>query len=152
MPYRSAITDSQRTELWARIRAAHARLGDAAPLVVAGHSRGAAMATRFAAAHPAAVDGLILIGTTHPRDDDLSSAGYRVLKVAGTRDCVAPLDDARANAGKLPARTEWVVIEGANHAQFGFYGSQINDCGAEISRDQQQRQLAAALTAFLASY
>jgi pimeloyl-ACP methyl ester carboxylesterase len=150
MPFRSASTEGQREQLWTRIRDAHRRLGANAPLILAGHSRGAAMAARFAAAFPSELAGLALIGTTHPRDQDLSNAAFAVLKVAGTKDCVAPLDDARANSGRLPAATEWVVIDGANHAQFGYYGSQINDCAPEIGRDEQQRQLLGAVTGFVA--
>jgi pimeloyl-ACP methyl ester carboxylesterase len=152
MPYRSAVTEAQRRELWSRILAARDRLGPTSPLILAGHSRGAAMATRFAAEHPDAVAALILIGTTHPKDDDLSAAPYRVLKIVGTRDCVAPLEDSRANAAKLPARTDWVTIAGANHAQFGFYGTQLNDCRAEISRADQQQQLLAAMTRFITAH
>ncbi|HET9372285.1 MAG TPA: alpha/beta hydrolase [Vicinamibacterales bacterium] len=150
MPFRAALSESQREQLWQRIRDAHRRLGAAAPMVLAGHSRGAAMAARFAAEHPAELAGLVLVGTTHPRDQDLSGAPYLVLKVAGTQDCVAPLDDARANAAKLPPATEWVVIDGANHAQFGYYGSQINDCRAHVSRETQQRQLLDGMSAFVA--
>jgi pimeloyl-ACP methyl ester carboxylesterase len=150
MPFRSAMTEGQRSQLWRRIRAARARLGAGSPLVIAGHSRGAAMAARFANEFGAEVGGLALIGTTHPRDFDLSRATYPVLKIAGTRDCVAPTDDARANAHLLPGATEWAVIDGGNHAQFGYYGSQINDCSAEITREEQHRQMLSALTGIVA--
>ena len=85
----------------------------------------------------------------HPRDEDLSAARFPVLKILGTRDCVAPADDSRANGRNLPPSTEWIEIAGGNHSQFGFYGSQINDCSATISRDEQQKQLTTALVAFL---
>ena len=150
-PYRSALTAAMRTELWRRVLDAHARLGTHLPLVVAGHSRGAALAAQFADTHRSSLAGLVLIGTTHPRDQDLSSAAFPVLKVMGTADCVAPSDDARANAGKLPAHTTWIEIDGANHAQFGYYGSQINDCSATLTREEQQRRLTAALVEFLAA-
>jgi len=149
MPWRSAFTDAMRLQLWARIINAQQQLGDARRLVVAGHSRGAAMAARFAAENPGIVGGLILIGTTHPRDQDLSNARYPILKVTGSRDCVASVEGARANADKLPPHTRWLTIAGGNHAQFGYYGSQINDCRAEISRAEQQRLLIEAITAFL---
>ena len=149
MPWRSALTDAMRLQLWARMLDARTRLGDDRPLVVAGHSRGAAMAARFAAEHPEIVGGLILVGTTHPRDQDLSNARYPILKVMGSRDCVASVAGARANADKLPPHTQWLTIAGANHAQFGYYGSQINDCSAEITRAEQQRQLTDAIRAFV---
>lgn len=149
MPWRAAMTETARTELWRRIVEAYNTLGPDLPLIVAGHSRGAAMAAHFAHEHPTLLRGLILIGTTHPRDQDLSGAPYPVLKILGSRDCVASAAGARENAAKLPIATTWTVIEGANHAQFGYYGSQINDCRAEISRAEQQQQLIAAVTAFL---
>ena len=151
LPYRSALTEGMRATLWQRIRDAHARLGAQLPLVVGGHSRGAALAARFADTHRSQLAGLVLIGTTHPRDEDLSGVSFPVLKIAGTEDCVAPADDARANARNLPPHTQWLDIAGANHAQFGFYGSQINDCRATITREDQQRQLRTALAGFLRS-
>ncbi|MPY86825.1 MAG: hypothetical protein GEU99_02790 [Luteitalea sp.] len=93
------------------------------PILLAGHSRGAALAGRFAARHATQLAGLAMIGTTHPRDDDQSTLTIPVLKVVASRDCVAAPDDARANAGRLPSHTRWVEIAGGNHAQFGYYGS-----------------------------
>ena len=59
------------------------------------------------------------------------------------------LAGARANAHNLPRHTQVVEIAGANHAQFGFYGTQINDCSPEISRTDQQRQLIDAMVKFI---
>ena len=147
LPFRSAITAGMRDQLRARITAASAYMGADLRLVLAGHSRGAALAASFAA-DGLEIDGLVLIGTTHPRDHDLSQARYPVLRILGTRDCVASVAGARANAHNLPRHTKVLEIAGANHAQFGFYGSQINDCSAEISRAEQQRQLIDAIVQF----
>jgi hypothetical protein len=153
LPWRSAPTASTRAELWSRIEAAAARWGRGEPFVLAGHSRGAALAARYAAERsPAggpALSGLVLIGTTHPRDHDLSGASFPILKLLGSRDCVAPTADARANADRLPPHTEWREIAGANHRQFGYYGWQLGDCDATISRDDQQRQVRDAIAAFV---
>jgi pimeloyl-ACP methyl ester carboxylesterase len=108
------------------------------------------LAATFAADHPEQVDGLVLIGTTHPRDRDLSAMGRPVLKILGSADCVASVRDARANAARLPAATEWLEIVGGNHRQFGYYGWQIGDCAATLSRDDQHRQTAEAIVSFLA--
>lgn len=43
-----------------------------------------------------------------------------------------------------------VEIEGGNHAQFGNYGPQKGDLPATISTQEQQRQTAEAIEAFLA--
>jgi pimeloyl-ACP methyl ester carboxylesterase len=140
LPWRMAFSESAQAETWARVLRAHTLLGATRPLVLAGHSRGAALTGTFASSYGSMLSGLIMIGTTHPRDHDLSGLPIPVLKVAGTRDCVADLDGSRANARNLPPSTQWVVIEGANHAQFGYYGSQLGDCAATISRDDQQTQ------------
>jgi hypothetical protein len=45
------------------------------------------------------------------------------------------IEDSRA---LLPDDTRWKAIEGGNHAQFGWYGSQSGDGQATISRREQQ--------------
>jgi len=149
LPYRTALTEAMREELWQRVLRMHTALGGGRPLVLAGHSRGGALAGQFAAEHRSPLAAVVLIGTTHPRDQDLSGQTLPVLKVLGSRDCVASREAARANAHRLPSTTRWIEIEGANHAQFGYYGSQINDCGATISRESQQQQMMTAMLEFL---
>jgi pimeloyl-ACP methyl ester carboxylesterase len=131
-----------------RAAGARAVLGGDLQWVLAGHSRGAAIATRLIVQDSAAYRALALIGTTHPRND-LSGLLMPVMKIGGTRDCVASREDSEAAAGNLPAATDWVWIEGGNHAQFGWYGSQLGDCSAEISRASQQTELLRALTDLL---
>ncbi|MBP9041384.1 MAG: alpha/beta hydrolase, partial [Anaerolineaceae bacterium] len=41
----------------------------------------------------------------------------------------------------LPASTRFVVIEGGNHAQFGYYGDQKGDNPAIITRATQQKAI-----------
>ena len=94
---------------------------------------------------------LILFGTTHPRDRDLSKLAIPVTKILATRDRLASPARARENAARLPPGTEWVLIEGGNHSQFGHYGFQFGDRLAAISRDQQQRELVAAVVRALRS-
>jgi predicted esterase len=108
--------------------------------VVGGHSRGAAIAARFAFLHGNAFDGLILIGTSHPKEKafDLSTSILAVTKIYATSDGLASTEEVEANAGYLPDDTNWVLIEGGNHAQFGYYGSQLGDNAATISRERQQ--------------
>ena len=125
--------------------------GTSRPIVLGGHSRGAALSALFASRYPADLSGLLLIGTTHPKDQDLSSLRIPVLKVSGTRDCVADLKTSKAGAAKLPAQAVWTTIVGANHAQFGYYGTQLGDCSATISREDQQRQLREDVLGWLAA-
>jgi pimeloyl-ACP methyl ester carboxylesterase len=119
--------------------------------VLAGHSRGAALGARFAAVYPDLLAGLVLIGTTHPKRGSLASLAIPVTKIYGTRDCVADSASVLANASLLPPGTRWVRIEGANHRQFGWYGAQLGDCSATISREAQQARTLEVLRAVLDS-
>lgn len=107
---------------------------------VGGHSRGAAIASRFAYAHGDSFDGLILIGTSHPKEQafDLSDSTLAVTKIYASNDGLASPDEVKDNAIYLPANTTWVLIEGGNHSQFGYFGKLLFDNPATISREQQQ--------------
>ena len=109
--------------------------------VVGGHSKGGALAADFASRFSAEISGLILIGTTHPRDSDLSRLALPTAKIYGSRDGLAPMEEVLRLAAKLPPNTQWFEIEGANHSQFGWYGFQLGDRSAWISRERQQAQL-----------
>jgi len=106
--------------------------------VVAGHSRGGVVACAVARSLKAGLGGLVLLGTTHPRDFSLAHLTIPVTKVYGTRDTVADWDKQYANRHNLPASTRWVRIDGGNHSQFGSYGFQPGDWPATISRPEQQ--------------
>jgi len=145
LPYRLAPTDGSRADLWRNIELVRAAWGPGRRVVLSGHSRGAALAGRLTDEHRDQINGLLLIATTHPRDQDLSDLTVPVTKVLAEHDCVASPAAARANAHLLPVDTQWIEIEGGNHAQFGYYGSQFNDCRATIPRETQQaRTLEAA--------
>lgn len=150
LPWRMAFSESANADVWRRVELVRGVWGRGRPIALGGHSRGAAMSTRFAAVHAGELAGLFLIGTTHPRDNDLSSFAGPVLKISGTRDCVAEVADSLSNKGRLPAHTTWLTIDGANHAQFGYYGQQLGDCGATIDRADQQRRTREALVSWLA--
>jgi len=49
----------------------------------------------------------------------------------------------------LPADTQYVVIDGGNHAQFGSYGFQPGDNEATISPEEQWTQISTATVEFL---
>lgn len=148
LPWRLAPTEGTRQVLWARIRAAREALGERR-VMLAGHSRGGMLASMFAGDNPTLIDGLILIGTTHPRDRDLSDLPLPVLKLLGSRDCVATMDEAQANAHLLPPHAQWIIITGGNHRQFGFYNWQLGDCDARISPEAQRRETVAIVAAFV---
>ncbi|MGH8854212.1 MAG: alpha/beta hydrolase [Telluria sp.] len=120
--------------------------------VVAGHSRGGKLAARFAYENPDSLGGLFLVATSHPdRQFDLSRLSLPVTKVVGTQDGVASPEAIAGNARFLPKHTAWVRIEGANHAQFGYYRFQLGDKAASIDRLQQQQLLVDAILRHLSS-
>jgi pimeloyl-ACP methyl ester carboxylesterase len=120
-----------------RIAAALASVPDDYAIVVEGHSRGAVVASAFAAQQPR-LAGVVLIGTSHPRDVDLSGLAVPVTKIVGTRDGLASPHEVERNAGLLPAQTRWVWVEGGNHSQFGWYGFQPMDRRPRIPAAEQR--------------
>ncbi|CAG4998200.1 hypothetical protein DYBT9275_01952 [Dyadobacter sp. CECT 9275] len=107
--------------------------------ILSGHSQGAKMAARFVYENPGMVDKLVLMGTTHPKETDMSAIAIPVMKIYGLNDGVASPEDVVTNKTLLPATTRYVPIPGANHSQFGYYGFQLGDHAAMISRDKQQQ-------------
>jgi pimeloyl-ACP methyl ester carboxylesterase len=113
--------------------------------VVAGHSRGAVVASQLASEHRTGFTALILIGTSHPRDVNLNNLRVSVTKIVGTRDGLASPAEVEANRALLPAATRWVWIEGGNHSQFGWYGFQPGDRRATIAAPIQRATMIRAV-------
>nr|WP_246256043.1 alpha/beta hydrolase [Isoptericola halotolerans] len=121
--------------------------------VVGGHSLGGTVAAIQAddaddAATAPAV-GLLLYAS-YPADDVSRSLTATVASVSGTRDRLATPADIEASRADLPPGTDFTVVEGASHAQFGDYGPQPGDGVATISDDDARAQITAASLRFLA--
>ena len=142
LPYRFAPLDAHKQD--AIERAPHV-IASHPGVVVAGHSLGGALACRVAQSRDERIDAMVLVGTTHPKEADLSSLTIPVTKVYASNDGVARADRVRANRHLLPASTKWVEIRGGNHSQFGNYGRQLFDGKPAITRQAQQEQTRAAL-------
>ncbi|MDB6027125.1 MAG: alpha/beta hydrolase [Verrucomicrobiales bacterium] len=119
--------------------------------VIAGHSLGGVIASRFVQQQTNGVAGLVLVGTSHPRDFSLAHLKFPVTKILGTRDGLASVKKSEETRHNLPSSAHWVVIEGGNHSQFGSYGFQPGDYRATITREQQEMQTLAAFLEMLAS-
>lgn len=117
--------------------------------ILTGHSQGGKMAAQFVYENPKLIDKLILIGTTHPRDISLAQSEIPILKIYGSNDGVADEKAVFENKSKLPKSAKFIRIEGANHAQFGYYGFQLGDDKADISREKQQKQTLAEILKFI---
>jgi len=116
---------------------------DVSQWAIGGHSLGGAMAARYAYSHPQAVAGLLLWAAYPAADNDLSERDLRVASLYGTCDGLTTAADIEASRALLPADAQFIAIEGGNHAGFGSYGAQPGDLQAEISIDEQQRQIVA---------
>ena len=149
IPFRGGFNLADIGEVMGRGREAMATHGTVQRWAVGGHSKGGFWAAHFAHRHPERVSALILLGTAHPRDLDLSKSGLAVTKIVASRDGLATPARVQGSAANLPPDTTWVRIEGGNHSQFGHYGFQPGDRPAKISREEQQRRVLDAMLAAL---
>ncbi len=138
LPFRLAPLESHKLAAIERVHHVMAEHPEISRWVLSGHSLGAALACRVARNEPESLSALVLVGTTHPKSDNLSSLRLPVTKVYGSNDGVARRESVEANGRLLPEHTRWVLIDGANHSQFGHYGHQFLDHTATISRKDQQ--------------
>ena len=105
------------------------------------------MAAGYAAVHYEDYDGLILLAAYSTKD--LSQTTLRVLSVYGSEDGVMNRESYEKNGSNLPADTTEVLLDGGCHAQFGSYGPQDGDGIPTISGEEQVRQTAEAIAAFI---
>jgi pimeloyl-ACP methyl ester carboxylesterase len=111
--------------------------------VVIGHSLGGTVGSMVA--YEETVDYLILLGSYSTK----KITSTNVLSITASEDEVLNSDafeDAKAN---IPTDARFEVIEGGNHAQFGWYTNQTGDGEATISLLQQQRDILYLITDFI---
>jgi pimeloyl-ACP methyl ester carboxylesterase len=146
LPLRLAATEGSVAAVIDAARRAIQQDASVRHWVLAGHSKGGKIAAHAVRRYPGLASALVLIGTSHP-DSRNSLAAYPgpVMKIYGTRDGLASTDEVLANRPYLPAHTEWVRVDGGNHAQFAAYRFQLGDSAATISRPAQQAILMRAL-------
>ena len=145
LPRRGAFGGADDAQVFSNAQNAMKASASTAQWVVAGHSKGGAVAARMANEHPDEMVALVLVGTSHPRDFTLGNSGLAITQVLGSRDPIASIERADRNRRNLPADARRIVIDGGNHSQFGEYGFQPGDRFASISRSSQQEQTLAAL-------
>jgi hypothetical protein len=117
--------------------------------VIGGHSQGGKMAAQFVYENPQLMTGLFLMGTSHPRDIDLSPRAIPTMKFYAENDGLASVAEVMENKNKLPVKAELILIAGGNHSQFGHLGRLLGDDAATISRDKQQGIVTENLLRFL---
>jgi len=141
LPRRGAFGGAEDPALWDKLHELLQEPTTPKRWAAAGHSRGGVVASQVASKPPAGFAGLILIGTSHPRDVNLSNLTVPVTKIVGTRDGLASREEVEHNRRLLPASTRWIWIEGGNHSQFGWYGFQPGDSRARIPAATQRAQM-----------
>jgi len=152
VPRRGAMGGAESEELFNRYsRAVRDTEASGGPKfwVVGGHSRGGVISCNVARSRPSWLRGLVLIGTSHPRDFSIASLPIPMTQIYGTRDTVADVEKVIAARRNLPPAIEIVEIDGGNHSQFGSYGFQPGDWPATISREEQHNRTVAAIVAAL---
>jgi hypothetical protein len=113
--------------------------------ILGGHSQGGKMASQFVYENPKLMKGLFLLGTSHPRDVDLSGLTIPTIKLYGEHDGLASVAEVMDNKAKLPQKATLTLIAGGNHAQFGYLGKLLTDDAPEINLQEQQRLTLEAL-------
>jgi hypothetical protein len=116
--------------------------------VMVGHSLGGSFAAVYAGENLQKVRGLVL-WASYPPDGALATSSLPVVSIYASRDGLATPAKVLASQPLLPASARFVEIEGGNHAQFGWYGSQDGDNAPAIPRDEQQVKVVAATRALL---
>jgi hypothetical protein len=86
--------------------------------------------------------GCLVFPTAYPVDEKLSNTNLPILTIYTARD----LEKFHP---RFPQSTEWVVINGGNHAGFGWYGKQVGDNPASISLQVQGSQVLQSIDQFM---
>ncbi len=115
---------------------------------IAGHSLGGVAASQFVSAHPEQIQAIAFYAS-YPAGDLRNYAG-RVLVLYGTNDQIVRAQQIEQSKLNVPATTQYIALDGGNHAQFGYYGEQGGDGMATISRAEQQKQIVDATVKLLA--
>jgi hypothetical protein len=115
---------------------------------VGGHSLGGVASALFAKEHPEIAGLIFWASYPAPTGDSFKNSSIKVVSIYGTND-MAGMEKFDETKKLLPQNTQFVVIDGGNHAQFGDYGPQPGDKAATISRAEQQKQIVEASVNFL---
>ena len=114
---------------------------------IGGHSLGGSMAASFLGKNQFDIKGLILLASYSTVD--FSEVDIKLLSIFGSEDKVLNLEKYTENKSHFSKNAKEVVIEGGNHAGFGFYGPQKKDGKASISSINQIEQTARLILEFI---
>lgn len=100
-----------------------------------GHSLGGIVASEYIAKNPGDANGIILLASYPTRPVPGSEA---LLSIYGSDDGCLSMYEYNESRGFRPMISSEMIIEGGNHAGFGYYGPQEGDGKAGISPFEQQ--------------
>ena len=109
---------------------------------MSGHSLGGYVASSYLS-HTNRTDGLILLAAYPTEKIDKP-----VLSIYGTKDNVLNMEKYNESKPLMSNLTEY-VINGGNHAQFGYYGNQSGDNSSKITPQNQQSQSVEVILDFI---
>ncbi len=112
---------------------------------VGGHSLGGSMAAACANDNPMLFKGVILFASY----STAKISQLAVLSIYGSNDKILNMEKYEENKKNLPTHFAEVIIEGGNHANFGYYGAQTGDGEASISREEQILRAVNAVVHFI---
>jgi len=113
--------------------------------LMAGHSMGGLMAASYACKHTDTIDGVVLLASYSTQKLDNS---IKLISIYGSNDGCLNREEYAKGISFWPENAQECVIEGGNHALFGYYGVQKGDGTALISADEQQQRTALAIAEF----
>lgn len=119
---------------------------DVTTWAVGGHSQGGVRACTYAERDD--VTGLVLLGSYCSLGDLSDRDDLSAVAITGSRDGLLKRDAADASRELMPAQTEYIELDGVNHAQFGDYGPQPGDKDADVSDDEARAKISAAILDF----
>ena len=114
---------------------------------IGGHSLGGSMAASFLGKNQFDIKGLILLASYST--EDFSSSDIQLLSIFGSEDRVLNLEKYARYKENFPKSAREIVIQGGNHAGFGFYGHQKGDGTATISPQEQTAKTADYIFEFI---
>lgn len=104
------------------------------PWYLGGHSLGGAMITYNDVSD---VEGLIFLAAYSDGANDLSNSNINVLSITASKDDILDMVSFEKGTAFLPEHAIYIEIEGGNHANFAYYGTQRGDGDNTISRQRQ---------------
>lgn len=102
---------------------------------IMGHSLGGVVAGMYANENENKITGLILLASypTKKIKDDI-----KMLSIYGSLDGVLNIEKYNESKKYWSTNSKEYIIDGGNHANFGYYGKQNKDNDSKITKEEQQ--------------